>query len=66
MRILSFFKEVDELKCDWCGELLQSPAYVKYVGASKYNFCSTHCKKSFRKAGLGKAKSSCSACALSK
>ena len=31
MGLFSFFKREKQLKCDWCGEELETPAYTKYI-----------------------------------
>jgi YHS domain-containing protein len=54
MGIFSFLKKEKKLKCDWCGEEMEEPAYVKYIRNKKFVFCSESCKQKFRKSGKGK------------
>lgn len=64
MVFFSFLKKEKQLKCDWCKKEIESPSYVKFVGQTKYNFCSESCKKNFRKYSNKNRVSSCPACAL--
>ena len=48
----------------WCRKEIESIAYTKFIGQTKYNFCSAACKKNFRKHLNKNKSSSCPACAL--
>ena len=54
MALFSFLKKEEKLRCNWCGEEMEEPAYVKYIKHKKFIFCSESCKQNFRKSGKGK------------
>jgi len=65
MKLFSFLKKQKKLKCDWCGEEMDEPSYVKHVRNKEFYFCSESCKQMFRKAGKGKGVyRRCPSCAL--
>ena len=64
MGLFSFFKKEKQLKCDWCGSVLDGPVYTKYVNDKKFIFCSNSCKQNFRKSDKGK--NVCQSCGLSR
>lgn len=63
MGLFSFIKREKKVKCNWCGNEMDDPQYIKYINNTKYYFCSESCKKRFRKSGKGK-NVSCPTCAL--
>ncbi|RLE38565.1 hypothetical protein DRJ17_03575 [Candidatus Woesearchaeota archaeon] len=65
MGLFSFIKKENKMKCDWCGEEMDTVSYIKYIGHKKFVFCSESCKRYFKKSGKGKGKYiRCPTCAM--